>query len=532
MGFVNTPFNILHPVEQIFKWGSIRWLDEPEDPSDGKLLVGHVTFLPHMVQDEHLHTGDEQIIYIISGQGEHRIDNQVHSIIPGMVYHIPAYAKHEIKNVSDELLEMIIVYNPNSSYNKDMLSSELSPYTEDNTVENLKDIIDIPVLQEIQDRISEALNLAIVIKEKGGSALTKISNFPEFCKKRCDKYKESCKFKSRFISTDLNESTVIPCCYDAVTISNAITFGDQHIGDILCGPVFLNEPSEATVWDINQEKRKDLLESYLKIRKISRGRLYAILELLKTINSYIVQTGVDHLTHEKLHQKTLQVLEEVKARNQLEKALSEAKMKAIEAQMSPHFLFNTLSVIGEIAYMNGAKEAADITFSLSSLLRKSLRKTQELVTLKEELEYIQDYIFIQQKRFKNIISTDIQVQDEVLKMKIPFMTLQILVENAIIHGLHPSDQKGELSITGKLKENRVVIEVKDNGVGIEKEKIEKILSGQDRISVKGSGLGLNNLRKRLDYYFGNTYELTIISNQNEGTKVSIVLPVERIGDRN
>lgn len=531
MKLINRPYNILHPVEQVFNWGTIRWLDEPEDTNDGKLLVGHVAFLPQKMQDEHLHTGDEQILYIISGKGEHRIDNQVHSIIPGMVYHIPAYAKHEIRNVGDEVLEMIIVYNPSSPYNRGILSSPLADkYKGNETVENLNDFVDINVLQEIQDQLSEVLNLAIVIKDKNGQALTQISNFPEFCERRCEKHIEACKFRSSFISTELDESTVVSCCYDAVSISNAITFGNQHIGNILCGPVFLNEPSKEMLFDSNiNEKNADFLNTYLKIRKITKGRLYAIIELLKTINNYIVQTGIDHLNQKSLHQKTLQVLEEVKARNQLEKALSEAKMKAIEAQMSPHFLFNTLSVIGEMAYMNGAKEAAEITFSLSNLLRKSLRKSQELVSLKEEIEYIEDYVFIQQKRFRNIIKTDIQVEEKVLKIKIPFMSLQILVENAIVHGLHPSMKEGILTISAKLIEEGVILEVIDNGIGISEDHINKILFGNNNFSVKGSGLGFNNLRKRLNYYYGGAYKFDITSIQGEMTKVSIVLPIESIG---
>ncbi len=529
MNYTNGSYNILHPVKQVFDWGTIRWLDEPEDSNDGKLLVGHVTFLPQKLQDEHLHTGDEQILYIISGQGEHRIDNKVYPIIPGMVYHIPAYARHEIRNTGDQVLEMIIVYNPSSVYNKDVLANPLSDkFTSGRAVENLKEIVDISVLQEIQDRLSEVLNLAIVIKDKDGKALTQISNFPEYCSKRCNKHMKECIFKSPFVSSELHESTVVPCCYDAVSISNAITFGNHYIGNILCGPVFLNEPSKEITDNIGEEEGgPETLETYLKIRKITKGRLYAIIELLKTINNYIVQTGIDHLTHESLHQKTLQVLKEVKARNQLEKALSEAKMKAIETQMSPHFLFNTLSVIGEMAYMNGAKDAAEITFSLSNLLRKSLRKSQELVTLQEELEYIRDYVYIQQKRFKNIIKVDIQVEEKVLRIKIPFMTLQILVENAIIHGLHPSAKEGVLQIKAKLAEDSISLKVIDNGIGIQEDIVKRILQGNNKTSVKGSGLGLNNLRKRLDYYYGNTYSFNMISNLGKGTEITIVLPIER-----
>jgi len=535
-GDYNKGFNALRPVKQYFDWGTVKWLEEPGDFKKGELLVGHVTFLPHKKQDEHLHTGDEQILYIISGIGEHWIDGHVHPLVPGMVYHISPYAKHELRNTGDDPLEMIIVYNP-SSVNSNMIlpSTEFTrEYTENYAVENLKDIIDIPALQEIQDKFSDAASLAIVIQDKGGNILTETSNLPDFCKMRCQQNKE-CKLKTRFILPDQKEPRVISCCYDSVSITAPIYFRNQYIGSILCGPVFLNQPSEKTLTVIKQEEQQyenpSLVQSYLKIRKITKGRLYAIIELLKTINKVIVEMGTNNLAHKELHAKTLRILEEIQARNQLEKALAEAKMKAIQAQMSPHFLFNTLSVIGELAYMKGAKEAAQTTFALSSLLRKSLRKSQELVTVKEELEYIQDYIFIQQKRFRNFMKTEIEVSNEVMNLKTPFMTLQILVENAIIHGLQPSKKQGVLKITGQLKDEYMVLEVIDNGIGISCDRLQGILKGNNKISAKGAGLGLTNLKERLSYYYGEDFKFNIISEYRKGTRISIILPlVNKRGD--
>ncbi|MBA1334172.1 MAG: Two-component system sensor histidine kinase [Firmicutes bacterium] len=522
-------FNALRPVKQYFEWGTVKWLEEPEDLEKGRLLVGHVTFLPHKRQDQHLHTGDEQILYIISGTGEQWVDGHFYPLVPGMVYHISPYAKHELRNTGDDVLEMIIVYNPTSSNGNNILPSTefTKEYTENYTVENLNDIIDIPALQEIQDKYSNAASLAIVIQDRDGNNITQISNMLKFCRKRCE-HGYSCKFKNRYVTDSIKEATVTSCCYDAVCIAAPIYFGQQYIGTILCGPVFLNEPTEEALAAIRNEEKicgiDGLKNSYLDIRKITKGRLYAIIESLKTINTYIVQTGIDNLAHNELHAKTLQVLKEIQTRNQLEKALSEAKMKAIQAQMSPHFLFNTLSVIGELAYMKGAKEAAETTFALSSLLRKSLRKSQELVFLKEELEYIQDYIFIQQKRFRNLVNTEVEVDERIIETKIPFMTLQIPVENAIIHGLHPLEKQGVLSIAGSLQDNRIILQVTDNGVGIRPERLKDILKGNNRVSTRGIGLGLSNLKERLDYYFGDAYTLDISSSSGEGTTVTITLP--------
>ncbi len=527
----NRNFNALRPVKQYFEWGTVKWLDEPEDTDQGRLLVGHVTFLPHKRQDEHLHTGDEQILYIISGNGEHWVDGRCYPLLPGMVYHISPYARHELRNAGDQPLEMIIVYNPSSSNHSRILPSPefTREYIENYKVQNLRDIIDIAALQKIQDKFSDASSLAIVIRDKEGNALTEVSNLPDFCSMRCRQYK-GCKFKSRIVSADREEPVVIRCCYESISVHAPIYFGDQYIGNILCGPVFLNEPSREAIEAVRTEGRKygnpDMVEAYMGIRKITRARLYAIIELLKTINRYIVETGINTLGHRELHAKTLRILEEVQARNQLEKSLAEARMKAVQAQMSPHFLFNTLSIIGELAYMKGAREAAETTFALSNLLRKSLKKSQELVPVKEEIEYIEDYILIQQKRFRSFVKTDINVSEEIMDLRIPFMTLQILVENAIIHGLHPSERQGMLAIEGEREDGYMVLKVEDNGVGIPQSRLQDVIKGNLKISTSGAGLGLINLKERLSYYYGEDYELDINSRYGEGTTIRVTLPLK------
>lgn len=261
-----------------------------------------------------------------------------------------------------------------------------------------------------------------------------------------------------------------------------------------------------------------MLNEYFKIRRVTKGKLYAIMESLKRINNYIVDMALKSMINEELRKKSVEILEQKKAKIELEKNLVEAQMKVIQSQISPHFLFNTLSVIAQLAYMKGAREAADTTFALSNLLRTSLTKAEEFVTIKEELKYIADYVFIQNKRFSDVIKMETFIDDGVEDKYIPFMVIQILVENSIVHGFEKLTNSGEIKIAAKMNGEKLDITVEDNGCGISDEAIR----GADS---KGTGIGLKSIYKRLKYYYKDDFEVNIDRLESQGTRVNLVLPL-------
>ena len=120
---VNKNGNAMRPVKQYFEWGTVKWLHEPEDVNTGKLMVGHISFLPNSDQKNHLHTGDEQILYVLSGKGVQWVDGEEYPLFYGRIYHIPPYAEHRVINLGNQPLEMIIVYNANSMNYRDIFPS-------------------------------------------------------------------------------------------------------------------------------------------------------------------------------------------------------------------------------------------------------------------------------------------------------------------------------------------------------------------------------------------------------------------------
>ncbi len=201
------------------------------------------------------------------------------------------------------------------------------------------------------------------------------------------------------------------------------------------------------------------------------------------------------------------------------------QLKALQAQINPHFLYNTLDAIKWMILEDRKKDSIWMINAFSKYFRLSLSKGREVVSLQDELELIQAYIGIMQKRFSNISTIDIKIEDNLMDCLIPKLSLQPLVENALNHGiLHkPDSDDGRLAITAKEENDKLVIIIKDNGNGMDQEQLKSILS-QETSTTKGYGLG--NVDERLKLFGGDDCGLAISSELNIGTTVTLSLPLK------
>lgn len=232
--------------------------------------------------------------------------------------------------------------------------------------------------------------------------------------------------------------------------------------------------------------------------------------------------------HRQLNLSQVRLIEEIKAHAELEEALKFMELKALQSQVNPHFLFNTLTTIAGLAVFEGAEQTNRLVQALSRLLRYSLRKIGQTVTLQEEMEHVRDYLAIQKARFGDRIKVNIDIAEDTSQAHIPVLTLQPLVENAIIHGLE-SQEDGCLSLLGCVEDERVVIQIVDNGVGIEPERLSEIQELRANMSGRShtTGLGFSNVHKRLQHFFGSSYGLRLESAPDNGTKVIVTIPLIR-----
>ncbi|MDD3334807.1 MAG: sensor histidine kinase [Eubacteriales bacterium] len=212
----------------------------------------------------------------------------------------------------------------------------------------------------------------------------------------------------------------------------------------------------------------------------------------------------------------------------LEALLKDAQLGALQAQINPHFLYNTLNAGSQLAMLEGAERTCQFVSCVADYFRYNLRRSGKDVTLQEELEQADNYFFIINTRFAGEIKCIRQIPNELPPVSLPGMVLQPIVENAISHGLH--DQEGEKRLTFSVTEEatRVIVSVKDNGCGMPQEMIDRFLAPTVEPSSKPDdqhGIGLANVISRLRLYFGRDDVMEIISGGDfEGTEVRILIP--------
>lgn len=209
----------------------------------------------------------------------------------------------------------------------------------------------------------------------------------------------------------------------------------------------------------------------------------------------------------------------------LEIKRQEAEMNALQSQINPHFLFNTMESIRMNLLKKRDLETADIVEGFARLLRKSIDWGRDHVTLQHELELVDIYLRIQKFRYRDKLEYAINIEEALLSASIPKFTLQPIVENAIYHGIEMKEGKGRLVIDASLQENALVICVQDDGVGMDMDSLEQIrrkLAGEG--GQIGRSIGMSNVHQRLQLYYGKQYGIEVESRINEGTTVIIRLP--------
>ncbi|MEY8355536.1 sensor histidine kinase [Lachnospiraceae bacterium 54-53] len=202
-----------------------------------------------------------------------------------------------------------------------------------------------------------------------------------------------------------------------------------------------------------------------------------------------------------------------------EQIIAKAELDLLQAQINPHFLYNTLDAVSALALTKDYDNCFKMTQALGSFYRNSLNSGQDFITVKDEISCIQSYLTILNIRYDNEIKSEVDVEEEVKDCRILKLLLQPLVENAVHHGIKPREGKGVISIKVFSDEDEIIFLVSDNGVGMSEEKIEEIMEGR---TVTGrSGFGLYNLMQRITLYHGIKQPVLIHSEIGDGTEIAV-----------
>lgn len=246
-------------------------------------------------------------------------------------------------------------------------------------------------------------------------------------------------------------------------------------------------------------------------------------KMIVNIRAYIVRIKTSMENERAMKEKELM----------METHLKDAQLKYLQAQINPHFLFNTLNAGAQLAMMEGADRTYEYVQNMADFFRYNVKMNNAIVTLGEEIELVDSYIYILNVRFSGEIHFEKKIDERFEHVQVPSMILQPIVENSVNYGIHDIEWEGRIVLSVYQIEDNICISVMDNGIGIDQEKIDKILSGNlksEDISGTSNGIGLDNVINRLKLFLESDDVLEIVSEgENRGTEIRIYLPLPEKG---
>ncbi|QAT40391.1 PocR ligand-binding domain-containing protein [Clostridium sp. JN-9] len=401
----------------------------------------------------------------------------------------------------------------------------------DTEIFNLNQVVDLSTLQDIQDKFAKVVGLSSVIVDEDGVPYGTPSNFTKFCllirsskegRRRC--------FKSDGESGNLAMKAGKPLIYNChsglIDLASPIIVNNKYMGCMLCGQVLSDDFENKKRVDFKRLSKElsldedKLREAYSELNTLKYEKIKDASEFLFLFTNLITKMGMANITQTAL-------LEEIQQKMKLTELIKNMELKSLQSQINPHFLFNTLNAIARIALIENAPNTEELIYSLSDILRYSVKNIDKMVTVKEEIDNIKKYLHIQQTRYGDRMSSSIIIDNNILKYKLPAMTLQPIVENSIIHGLKDKKENGQIKIIGRLSKNKTIIfEIYDNGIGIDNEKIYRLLDIYSEDSGL-KGLGIYNVNSRIKHLFGSEFGISIESVKNQYTRVLINIPCSK-----
>jgi len=207
-----------------------------------------------------------------------------------------------------------------------------------------------------------------------------------------------------------------------------------------------------------------------------------------------------------------------------EKERRRTELALLQAQINPHFLYNTLDTIVWLIESGEISESVKMVGSLSNYFRFSLSRGQNVITLKEEQQHIKSYLEIQQMRYRDLMEYEIDIPDELKRYILPKLTLQPLVENALYHGIKVRRRKGLIRVQGRIQDDSVILEVSDDGCGMTAERLAEIRASLE--DERSEGFGLRTVHQRIRILFGGDYGLSVESTPDVGTRITVKIPMQ------
>ena len=275
---------------------------------------------------------------------------------------------------------------------------------------------------------------------------------------------------------------------------------------------------------VTDKLTRPLREVSEKMKHVTQGNLQAKLPEYNEQELYEISTGFNHMTEE-IHHLIIEVYEK-------QLSLKDAELNFLQSQLNPHFVFNVLNAIGLQAKMDGNQKLSQTISTFSKYMQAKMKQDDTgKVRVRQELEYVKCYLEIQQFRYGETLSFEIEVEEKVLESYIQKFCIQLIVENAILHGIGPKMGKGRIRIRGYERKEKILIEIEDDGVGFPKDMEQTFPLNVAVRDEEHNRIGLNSIHEIIQLRYGTEYGLQVRSEAGNGSVVTICMPFDR-GEEN
>lgn len=510
---------------QHFDWGHIEWIYEPEPGNSlSSMNIALTTILPHRRQERHIHYGNEQVIYVLSGKGIQLIGEGMSDIEPGSVYHIDAGSAHETINSGDEPIRELIISIP-VHHEQTLLFPEGEAQLPAKGDANKGEVNITDEIAYIYETIVAPMRIPVSIFDNQGRIVIKGKDYPEFCKTRCSKQRNgvSCpvyEIKGEYGPPHYNDLSAYICPYGLTVFLVPIMLGGKPMGIIKAGHI--RTPSSG-LSDSQGGADETSANSSDIMPLVPKGTLKAVMQQLKKLSKSIENYYVFKKTEAELSKKEELIQDIAKHEVALEESLKSTREQVLNIQINNHFLFNTLNAIAGMAIKEHSLKTYQSIIDLSKMLRYTASSRNYFVQIKDEMQYLHNYTNLQLLRYGERLEVDFDISEEIKSRNMPYNCLQPIVENCFIHGFKNAKDNMRIRISGIIKEGTIIIEIRDNGEGMSEEVLASLRQRINEFELHELR-GLTMVYSKLKLTYEDNFDFAIKSMQGHGTVVEITLP--------
>lgn len=393
-------------------------------------------------------------------------------------------------------------------------------------------------LDTMMQKIAAATGLAVALADFRGEEITNSINYCEFCSAVrkgsgpvCGVWNMANAFGSSQAAV-LQKPYIYFCPYDLLMVAIPIIVRGQYLGGFIGGQVrCMDAPPDLVHLKNVIPYDKSILENSTVQKKFEEAPIFKFkkfvdtTELITLIISQLSEKEMVNTLQAKYHNKQMALQQEMQRRIVAEKDLSESKLVALRAQMTPYFLMSTLTAIANIAIVENATQTNEVITMFAQFLSQALQGYHDMDSIGNEMEMIERYLMIQRVRMGKKLSYTIEVPDEVRLQRIPCMILFPFVERAVYYGIACKQGDGKITVTAENDQDDVVVHVMDDGPGLETNEMETLFA-QHVKELQGASIdtGMKIARQRMENRFGKASHLKIEAVKGKGTTFTMRYP--------